>query len=190
MSHRDSMLRNKTSSTTLLRNWSNATLEKHPALRVLNEDENITLAQRKSLLQNNPHSVLQLHRSSSGPVLGASPQFYPPNGAPHPRNRPSRTPLRPLSGAPSLAPRDSTASAWHAALQAPPTAHFRDQEIEARRADLLAEKRRESSGRQEQRLGQSVSQSAMDRGMRQRSMIELHQQRMRKMQAEANRSLG
>lgn len=195
MSHRDSMLRSKTSSTTLLRNWSNATLEKHPALRVLNEDENITLAQRKSLLQHNPHSVLQLHRSSSGPILGTSPQFYPShNGAPAPthssRNRPSRTPLRPLSGAPSLTPRDPTVSAWHASLQAPPTAHFRDQEIEARRADLLAEKRRESSSRQEQRLGQNMSQSAMDRGMRQRSMIELHQQRMRKMQAEANRSLA
>lgn len=193
MSQRDSMLRNKPSSTSLLRtNWSNASLDQHPALRTLNEDENISLSQRKSLLQQNPHSIPQAYRSSSGPISGAATPIYSHNGATtpiHARNRSSLTPQF-LSGRPSPTSRASTISQWRASLQPSTTAHYRDQEIEARRATLLAEKRRESNSRQEKRVNQSLTQNVIDRGMRQSSMIELHQQQMRKMQAEANESLA
>lgn len=193
MSQRDSILRNKPSSTSLLRtNWSNAALDQHPALRALNEDENISLSQRKSLLQQNPQSIPQMHRSSSGPILGAATPISPHNDAHtpiHSRSRPSLTP-QPMSRHPSLSPRDSTISAWRASLQASLTAHHRDREIEAHRATLIAEKRRESTSRQEQRVSQTLTQTVKDRGMRQSSMIELHQQQMRKMQAEANKSLA
>lgn len=192
MSQRDSLLRNKPSSTSLLRtNWSNTTLDQHPALRALNEDE-ISLSQRKSLLQQNPQSIPRTHRSSSGPILGAATPINSHNLAStpiHSRSRHSLTP-QPLSQQrPSLTPHDSTISAWRASLQASTTAHYRDQEIEARRAALIAEKRRESTSRQEQTVNQTLTQHVMDRGMRQRSMQELHQQQMRKMQAEANKSL-
>ncbi|CAF9929814.1 MAG: hypothetical protein ALECFALPRED_004455 [Alectoria fallacina] len=194
MSQRDSMLRNKPSSTSLLRtSWSNATLDQHPAFRPRDEDDNIPLSQRKSLLQQNPHSVPQMHRSSSSPILATAAPIFTHNGATTPiqsRNRTSLAPSQPLSGRPSPAPRSSTISAWRASLQASSKAHYREEEIEARRETLLAEKRRESTSRQEQTVSNNRTQNVMDRGMRQSGMIELHQQQMRKMQAEANKSLA
>lgn len=218
MSQRDRMIRNRPSSTSLLRtNWSNATLDQHPALRALPEDEEISLSQRKSILQRHRHSLPHLHRSSSGHLSAAAQPIYPHNrvsppnqsrsrrsptpqpfsGRPSPTpqplsGRPSPTPP-PLSGhpSPSLAHRDSTISAWHASLQATnTTAHYRDKELDARRAELMDEKRRKSSSRQELRVNQTRTQHVMDRGMRQSSMMDLHQQHMRKMQAEANKSLA
>ena len=195
MSQRDRMIRNRPSSTSLLRtNWSNATLDQHPALRTLDEDEDISLSQRKALLQRHRHSLPHLHRSSSGYTSAAAQPICPPNRASppiQPRNRRSPTP-QPLPSRPSPtpAPRDPTVSAWHASLQATnTTAHYRDKEIDARRAELMDEKRRESNSRQEQRLSQTRTQHVKDRGMRQSSMMDLHQQQMRKMQAEANKSL-
>ena len=197
MSQRDRMIRNRPSSTSLLRtSWSNATLDQHPALRTLDEDEDIPLSQRKTLLQKHRHSLPHLHRSSSGQLSAAVQPTYShsrvsiPN---NPQNLRSPTPTpQPLSQRPSPtpAPRDSTVSAWRASLNATnTTAHYRDQEIDARRASLMDEKRRESNSRQEQRDAQDRTQHVMDRGMRKSSMMELHQQQMRKMQAQANKSL-
>ncbi|CAF9904543.1 hypothetical protein IMSHALPRED_000101 [Imshaugia aleurites] len=174
MSHRDTLIRNKPSSTSLLRtSWSNATLDQHPALRALNEDDNISLSQRKSLLQQTPLPTPQTRRSSSGPI----------SNTPTPTPTPSRPHLP--------TPNDSTntISAWRATLQPSTTAHYRDRELEARRAALLADKRREVVSSQQQRVSQSRNQNVMDRGMRQSAMLELHQAQMRKMQAEANKSL-
>ena len=188
MSQRDMMIRNRPSSTSLLRtSWSNATLDQHPAMRTLNEDEDIPLSHRKSLLQQNSHSVPHLHRSSSGPISGTPRPMYHPSRA---HNRRSATPQPLPGGHPAPTPRDSTYSAWRASLQPSTTARYRDRDIEARRASLMEEKRRDSHSRQEQRVQQTRTQHVMDRGMRQSSMIELHQQQMRKMQAEANRSLA
>ena len=198
MSQRDRMIRNRPSSTSLLRtSWSNATLDQHPALRALNEEEDIPLSQRKSLLKKHRHSLPHLHRSSSGPISAAAQPVYSYNRVSVPnqsRNRHPPTPAsQPFSGRPSptLTPRDSTISAWHASLQATnTTAYYRDQELNARRASLMDEKRRESSSRQEQRVAQDRTQHVMDRGMRKSSMMELHQQQMRKLQAQANKSLS
>ena len=197
MSQRDRMIRNRPSSTSLLRtSWSNATLDQHPALRTLDEDEDIPLSQRKTLLQKHRHSLPHLHRSLSGQLSAAAQPTYShsrvsiPN---NPQNARSPTPTpQPLSGRPSPtpAPQDSTVSAWRASLNAiNTTAHYRDQEIDARRASLMDEKRRESNSRQEQRVAQDRTQHVMDRGMKKSSMMELHQQKMRKMQAQANQSL-
>lgn len=185
MSKRDSIIRNKPSSTSLLRtSWSNVALDQHPALRALNEDENISLSQRKSLLQQNPHSVPKLHHSSSsGPSSGATTPTHRPS-LPSPQLPYGRPP------APVPTPRESkTISAWRSTLQASTAADYHNQEIEARRASLLAEKRHESVSRLEQRNSKTTSQGLKDRGMRHGSMIELHQQQMRKMQAHANQSL-
>lgn len=188
MFQRNSMLRNKPSSTSLLRpHSSNVTLDQHPAFRGLNEDENIPLSQRKSLLQQNPHFIPP-RRSTSGPTSSAATPIYA-------HNPPAPTPY-PHPGRPSPSPRHSTISAWRASLQASSsstkTAHHRDndQEIEMRRALLLAEKRRECDSRQEQSVSQTLNQSVRDRGMRHSGMMELHQRQMRKMQAEANKSLA
>lgn len=180
MSQRDSMLRNRPSSTSLLRTtWSNSALDQHPALRSPeDEDDNISLSQRKSLLQKNQQVVPQPRRSSSGPM--ATPTYTPA--------RDSLTP-QPANQEPTLTPRDSTISAWRASLQPSTTAHYRDQEIEHRRSAMLAEKRRESTSRQEQRVGKEVNQNVLDRGMRRSNMLDAHAGMMRKMQAEANKSL-
>ena len=197
MSQRDRMIRNRPSSTSLLRtSWSNATLDQHPALRTLDEDEDIPLSQRKTLLQKHRHSFPHLHRSSSVQLSAAAQPTYSHSRVSIPNNlqnarSPTPTP-QPLSGRPSPtpAPRDSTVSAWRASLHSiNTTAHYRDQEIDARRASLMDEKRRESNSRQEQRVAQDHTQHVMDRGMRKSSMMELHQQQMRKMQAQANKSL-
>lgn len=190
MSQRDSMIRNRPSSTSLLRtSWSNASLDQpQPPLHALPEDENISLSQRRSLLQQHRHSAPRLHRSSSGPVTsGPVTPVYA-----HPPSHTYRAPTpQPLSAHPSYTPfpRDSTLSAWRASLQPSTTAHYRDVEIENRRASLMDEKRRESTSRQEVRARESQSQLVRERGMRKGSMLELHQAQMRKMQAEANRSL-
>ena len=197
MSQRDRMIRNRPSSTSLLRTgWSNATLDQHPALRTLDEDEDIPLSQRKTLLQKHRHSLPHLHRSSSGQLSAAAQPTYSHSRASisnNPQNSRSPTPTpQLLSGRPSPtpAPRDSTVSTWRASLHAlKTTAHYRDQEIDDRRASLMDEKRRESNSRQEQRVAQDRTQHVKDRNMRKSSMMELHQQQMRKMQAQANKSL-
>lgn len=189
MSQRNIMLRNRPSSTSLLRtNWSNATLDQHPALRALDEDEeDISLSQRKSLLQRNPHSIPQRssQRSSSNPTSGAATPIYSHI------HHPSPTPQSPsVSAHPSPSSQDTTISTWRAGLQPSTTTHDRDLEIASRRATLLHQKQQEQHNEQEQKLRKSFTQNVMDRGMRQSSMIELHQQQMRKMQAVANMSLG
>lgn len=193
MSKRDTIIRNKPSSTSLLRtSWSNVALDQHPALRAVNEDENIPLSQRKSLLQQNPHSIPHPHRSSSSGLPSG-----PSSGATSPRDRrPSLQHQTPHL--PSARPHDpSIITAWRASLQpsssstTPPYHHDQHQQetYEARRASLLNEKRRESDSRLEQRNSKTVGQNLMDRGMRHGSMMELHQRQMRKMQKVANESL-
>ena len=197
MSQRDRMIRNRPSSTSLLRTgWSNATLDQHPALRTLDEDEDIPLSQRKTIVKKKRLALPHLHRSSSGQLSAAAQPTYSHSRVsisnnPQSSRSPTPTP-QPLSGRPSPtpAPRDSTVSTWRASLHAlKTTAHYRDQEIDDRRASLMDEKRRESNSRQEQRVAQDRTQHVMDRGMRKSSMMELHQQQMRKMQAQANKSL-
>lgn len=185
ISQRDSILRNKPSATSLLRtHWSHATLDQHPALRALNEDENIPLSQRKSLLQQYPHSIPHLHRSSFSSTSSSSAPISAATTPIHSRHHP------PLNLPPAPPRHPTPISPWRASLHAATTAHDRDdREIESRRASLLAEKRRESESRLEQRTSRSVSQGLRDRGMKQSGMMELHQQQMRKMQAVANESL-
>ncbi|KAL2038383.1 hypothetical protein N7G274_008722 [Stereocaulon virgatum] len=193
MSQRDRIITSKPSSTSLLRtSYSNVALDQHPAYRSMEEDDDMPLAQRKSMLQQK--------RSSSGPSGAATPQLGSGTATPLRRSgsstpyllsgnatpqrlsngpNPSLYPARPLP-----APRDSTVSQWRASLQPSTTAHLQDQEIEARRADMLREKQRQSSTKQEQQYAQGVRASVLDQGMRRGSMMDLHKAAMRKMQGD------
>lgn len=186
MSQRDRIISSKPSSTSLLRtSYSNVALDQHPAYRGLEEDDsdNITLAQRKSLLQQNPQAA---HRSSSGPISGTTTPRYSsgtstPIGLSHNPYRSSSTPQpRP----PMPTPHDSTVSAWRSSLKADTSAHFENQTMESRRADLMREKQRESTSRLEGQIKQGVRASVIDQGMRRGNMMDAHKAAMRKMQGE------
>lgn len=184
MSQRDRIISSKPSSTSLLRtSYSNVALDQHPAYRSIEEDDNdnITLAQRKSLLQQNPQAI---HRSSSGLISGATTPRYP-SGTSTPigiGNNPYRSSSTPQ---PVPTQRDSTISAWRSSLKPDTSAHYENQAMETRRADLMWEKQRESTSRLEGQIKQGVRASVIDQGMRRGDMMDAHKAAMRKMQGEA-----
>ncbi len=184
MSQRDRIISSKPSSTSLLRtSYSNVALDQHPAYRTMEEDDddNITLAQRRSLLQQNAQAI---HRSPSGPISGATTPRYPsgtstPLGVGINPYRSSSTPQ------PIPIQRDSTISAWRSSLKPDTSAHYESQAMETRRADLMLEKQRESTSRLEGQIKQGVRASVIDQGMRRGDMMDAHKAAMRKMQGEA-----
>ena len=200
MSQRDRIITNKPSSTSLLRtSYSNVALDQHPAYRTIEEDDDIPLAQRRSILQKQRSSSgpsgattpLQRsgsttplrHSGASTPGINATATLQPmPSGTDNLQRvstgpNPSVYPVRPVP-----VPRDSTTSQWRASLQPNTTAHLQAQEMEARRADMLREKRRASTTKQEQQFAQGIRASVLDKGMRRGSMLDLHKAAMRKMQ--------
>ena len=200
MSQRDRIITSKPSSTSLLRtSYSNVALDQHPAYRTIEEDDDIPLAQRKSILQKQRSSsgpsgaATPLQRSGSTTPLRHSGSSTPgingaatlqrvPSGTDTPQRlstgpNPSLYPVRPVP-----VPRDTTTSQWRASLQPNTTAHLQHQEMEARRADMLREKRRASTTKQEQQFAQGIRASVLDKGMRRGSMLDLHKAAMRKMQ--------
>ena len=186
MSQRDRIVTSKPSSTSLLRtSYSNVALDQHPAYRSVAEDsDDIPLAKRKSLLQQNSHATTSAHRSSSGPSGTTSPRFSSGTSTPL-QNNPYRSSSNPQLVRPKPSQRDSTISAWHNSLKPNTTAHLENQNMEARRADLMREKQRESTSRLEGQVKQGVRASVIDQGMRRGDMMSAHQAAMRKMQGEA-----
>ena len=177
MSKRDKLVRNRPSSTSLLK--LTATPDPIPPLRspasdsssLLGggraDDDNIPLSYRKSLLlaQNRSSAPVQPHRSSSTPLQN---------------------------------PRDSTIAAWRSTLQpssnSPLThAHLQnstqDVSLEKRREELLREKRRASASAVVNEQAKGRRESVLERGMRRGDMLEAHRDAMRRMQAGANRKL-
>jgi len=67
-------------------------------------------------------------------------------------------------------------------LQPNATATYHDQEIERRRSEMLANKVREGSNRQEEEFKQGRRTSVLDQGMRRGDMIQAHKEAMRRMQ--------
>ena len=186
MSRRDRIVTSKPSSTSLLRtSYSNVALDQHPAYRSAEEDnDDIPLAKRKSILQQNPHGTPLAHRSSSGPSGVTTPRLS--TGASTPlQNNPYRSSSNPQLVRPQPTQRDSTISAWHNSLKPNTTAHLENQNMEARRAELMREKQRESTSRLEGQIKQGVRTSVIDQGMRRGDMMSAHQAAMRKLQGEA-----
>lgn len=179
MSQRDRIITSRPSSTSLLRtSYSNVALDQHPAYRSIPEDsDDVPLTQRKSFLQQNPQAVPLPRRSSAG-LSGTSTPVQ--NTAYRSSSTPQPVPVRP-----GATPHDSTISAWRSSLKPDTTAHLEAQNMEARRADLMREKQRESTSRLEGNLKQGVRASVIDQGMRRGDMLSAHQAAMRKLQGEA-----
>ena len=193
MSQRDSIVRSKPSSTTLLgrntppsvnrntsANFSNAVTP------TINENDDIPLSQRKSLLQQQPSP--QQQRT----VSGSSTPYYTPAATPldmtRNSSRMSLNPVRP-SGPQQ---RDSTISAWRASLAQDPsntTNITNNAEIEQRRLELLAEKRRTRDSQVVQEKARGARDSVVNKEMRRGSMLDAHREAMRKMQGEVNKTL-
>ena len=192
MSQRDRIISSKPSSTSLLRtSYSNVALDQHPAYRTINEDDdNLPLAQRRSLLQQNPQSNPMTRRSSSALVSGATTPRHrsgtttPALGSTNPY-RSSSTPQLSATRPAMPTQRDSTISAWRTSLKPDTTAHYEQQTMETRRADLLREKQRQSTSRMEGELKQVTRNSAIDQRMRRGDMMNAHANAMRKLQGEA-----
>ena len=170
MSQRDNIILNKASSTSFNRVVSShpfappeASNESLPfqedRLADLDED-NIPLSHRKSLLQQQ-----QLSQHPSRSSLNLQPQ-------------------RSSSG-PN--PRESTLSVWRSTLRSGLPAQQAVQDIEARRSEMLSEKRRASTSQQWAAMEVGKRESDIDRGMRMGGLKEKHREAMRRMQADANR---
>lgn len=179
MSKRDSMVRNKPSSTSLNRftpspfpsSMASPSNEHLPPqdLSALEEaeEDNIPLSRRKSFLQL--HQNLQHQSSRSSLIL---PQSQP-------------QPQRSISN-----PRTSTLSAWRSSLRADlPAQQAVQEQLESRRTEMINEKRRTSSSQQWAQLEAGRRESDIDRGMRRGDLMDLHREAMRKMQGVANRNL-
>lgn len=191
MSQRDRIITSKPSSTSLLRtSYSNVALDQHPAYRSLEEDDNLSLAQRRSLLQQTSQVIPKKNRSSSGPSGTATPRYPSGTATPYRSVSGTSTPQRLSNGPnsslyplrPAPTPKDSTISAWRTSLQPNATAHYQDQEIERRRSEMLATKQRDSTSRHESQFAQGVRASGIDKGMRRPDMMQAHKEAMRRMQ--------
>lgn len=188
MSQRDTLIRNKPSSTSLLRHTSSPLSPTTSSLYLNRQTsssstntvtlplnlsiDNVPLSHRKFLLQQQTPTAQhhQSYTSPSQPKRCPSQQSLPQHNA-------SQAPL---------AQRDSAVSAWRASLAPSSTAVYQHQEIENRRRELLAEKRRESNSNTQAQIAQGRRESVLDRGMRRGSMLDAHREAMRKMQGEAN----
>ncbi len=207
MSHRDSLMRNKPSSTSLNLNSSSTSLNRNASTASLNpnassvslnrnassslsphpaassdslpsqsahlvtlDQDNIPLSQRKSFLQQKQQQQQRLSQHPSRTSLL------------------SRHPHRTSLGA-NNNPRESTLSAWRSSLRVDSSAQEAVQEIEARRSEMLSEKRQASNSQQWATLMEAGRRDSglLDRGMRRGDMQEKHREAMRRMQAGANK---
>ena len=161
MAQRTSKLQNRYSATSLTRTSSSQSLSPVSPLDDQGP-ENPTLAHRKSLLQ-------RPFRRSSGPTST-------------PRTSDSYSPYRQPPTDPGNG--ESIASAWRTSLRHDSSAHvLSEQQMDAKRSELLAEKRRTSVGAQAAEGEVAKRTGQRDGGMRRGDMLERHKEAMKRMQA-------
>ena len=207
MSQRDSILRSKPSSTSLLRTGSRTSLNhisasnapggSKVALNTGDEADNISLSQRKSMLQQQQAQP----QGSSGTTTSyiASRASLNPN---NPYGQTARLSAAsnlqlnsnpPHAARPHLPAATSSAAAisnWRASLAQLPTSDVQQQqELELRRRELLAEKKAVRHSRAMEERSREQQDSVLGREMRRGSMMDAHREAMRKMQASVNESL-
>ena len=209
MSQRDALVRNKPSSTSLLRTnsstsvYRSGTTTPNASNLILNspdeDDENITLAQRKSMLQRNPSRTSVVQRTlSSGAVTPAmasraSLNSYTPEHILS--NNPYKTQItnsNPPHAARAHSSQDPAAiNSWRSSLaQLPNTAESQQaDEMERRRSELLIERQAQKRSSAVQVGQREQMESVLGREMRRGSMLDAHREAMRRMQSQVNESL-
>lgn len=168
MSQRQNMMQNRPSSTSLNRNVSHTSSTSLQSA----ETDNMSLSARKSLIQLQQQQ--QLQRQSSQPLLGS-----PSNSYPYPVTQP-HLPHQQTSNNNS----STTIAAWRASLQPSVTAKYQDRDMNARRSELLSEKRRSEANARHAEIRRSQKERQADGKMRRGEMEDRHREAMRKMQGE------
>ena len=208
MSQRESIMRSKPSSTSLLRSGSGTLLNRHSstsntpngssmALNTLIEDDNISLSQRKSILQQQQASP-RITSSTSMPLNVSRTSLNPNNPYNQTAHLSTASNLQlntnlPHAARPHLlasSSSDAAISTWRASLAQLPTSEVQQQqELELRRRELLAEKNAVRHSRALEERSKEQRESVLGREMRRGSMMDAHQKAMRKMQASVNENL-
>jgi hypothetical protein len=186
LSKRESLIKNRASALTLAPHSSS------PNLSQLGDEEEMTLAQRRQLLQQQQLSPSLSHQPSL-----TSPRKTPPSASQKwqkkawatkgaPAGFDSHQPKR-SSSTHSEQKREQLYAGWRDTMRdiAPPqnAAHMAEQQ----RAALLMERRQKEMEKQQRELMQQQRASQMDSMMRSGQMMDAHREAMRKMQANANR---
>jgi hypothetical protein len=186
LSKRESLIKNRASALTLTPQMSS------PNLSQWGGDEDMTLAQRRQLLQQQQLSPSLSHQPSL-----TSPRKTPPSASQKWQNKAwaakgapagfdSHQPKR-SSSAQSEQKREQLYAGWRDTMRdiAPPqtAAHVAEQQ----RAALLMERRQMELEKQQREMMQQQRASQMDSMMRSGQMMDAHREAMRKMQANANR---
>lgn len=214
MSQRDSMMRNKASSTSLNRTSSSHLLNRNGSSNSLNRNGSSNSLNRNgsSNSLNRIASATSIHRNASpvSPQPVGSSESLPFQSerlaaldedniplsqrksilqqqqlSQHPSRAPS--PLPPQRSSSGSNSREATLSVWRSSLRADLPAQQAVQEIEARRSEMLSEKRRASTNQQWAALEAERRESGIDRGMRRGDLQDKHREAMRRMQAGANK---
>lgn len=168
MSQRQNMMQNRPSSTSLNRNVSHTSSTSLQSA----ETDNMSLSARKSLIQLQQQQ--QLQRQSSQPLLGSTSNSYPypVTHSPLPNQQSSNNNS------------STTIAAWRASLQPSVTAKYQDRDMNARRSELLSEKRRSEANARHAEIRRSQKERQADGKMRRGEMEDRHREAMRKMQGE------
>lgn len=181
MAKRDTLLRNRSSHTTLAHPPLSAakraaeimpsdSASVHSNVASSLDDENIPLSQRRSLLQ-------QAKRHTSLPQAQARSSYNSPQ------------PLRSSSALTDLERRELMLAKWRSSVRQELNSSFAPQiqsEIDARRTELMKEKYQLGLGREQRAITASYRDSMIDQAMRRGEMLDVHREAMRKLQAAAN----
>lgn len=185
LSKRESLIKNRASALTLTPQMSS------PNLSQRGDDEDMTLAQRRQLLQQQQLSPSLSHQPSL-----RSPGRTPPSTSQKWQNKAWATKGAPAgfdshqpkrsSSAQSEQKREQLYAGWRDTMRdiAPPqqtAAHV----VEQQRAALLMERRQKELEKQQRDMMQQQRASQMDSMMRSGQMMDAHREAMRKMQANA-----
>lgn len=187
MGQRESLIKNRVSSQSLTPNTSSANL-----LAEQGEQENMTLAQRRQILQQQTASPVLQHQTSVNSQRRAPPsasqkwQKKGLAGKGAPPGFDSHQPQRSTSTQ-SNQKREQLYAGWRDNMRdvtPPQTAvHVAEQQRQA----LMNERRQKELEKQQRELVQQQRASKMDSMMRSGQMLDAHREAMRKMQAAASK---
>ncbi|KAL2350494.1 hypothetical protein BJ546DRAFT_858203, partial [Cryomyces antarcticus] len=150
-------------------------------LAQLLDEDNMTLAQRKDLIQRQ-NSQLSRSPYRQRQESWLAPQT-PQQGAIYTSIQPRRT-----SAAVDPARREAVLATWRDSVRADLTANQPLLADEGRRQAMLAERRQAALWRQQAAMEKGQKESEFDAAMRKGEMLSLHKEALRKMQASASRN--
>ncbi len=189
LSRRESMIKSRISSQSLTPNSSSANL-----LADQSEQENMTLAQRRQLLQSQPSSTTLQRQTSTTSLQKAPPSAsqkwqkkgWMTKGAPpgFDSHQPKRT-----SSSQSDQKREALYAEWREGIREVPRPESSGYAAVQQREALMSERRQKELEKQQWEMMQQQRASQMESMMRSGQMQDAHREAMRKLQANANKRI-